>query len=155
MRFSLRGLLILVGGLSVYCALVFTAPVVLSILGLTMMSLFVPPVIVGGIIYGRGAWRAFWIGCAASGFIPFFVAAYLGLSMSAMILTGDDELDDAGRWYGVGLAFCHALVFFNGIIVVAMRWVYGDGRADRPATSDSAPYTVIHRRITLDRSVDS
>ena len=61
MRFSLLSLLSLVGGVSVYCGLMFATPVALSLIGLKLIGVCVPPVVVGGIIYGRDPWRAFWI----------------------------------------------------------------------------------------------
>lgn len=155
MQFSLRAFLIFVGLFSVYCGLTFALPVALSMLGLTLLTFFIPPLIVGGIIYSRGAMRAFWIGCAASGFIPLIVALYLGVSVTFLAFSDSGDLEDGGRWYCAGLAFCHVLVAVYGMIVVAMRWF---SRGFRPAeTQREAPTTsVIHRRVIIDEpAVDS
>jgi len=153
MRFSLRSLFIVIACTSIYCAVVFAIPVVLSFLALTVMTLLFPPIAVGGIVYGRGAWRAFWIGCAASGFVPCFIAAYMGTTVSAMLLLGDYDSEDVNRWYCAGLAFCHALVVVYGMIVVAMRWVHEVRITDARRDDSSDHYSVIHRRIALDQAL--
>lgn len=152
MQFSLRAFLIFVGLFSVYCGLTFALPVALSLLGLTLLTFLCPPVIVGGIMYGRGAMRAFWIGCAASGFIPLIVALYLGISMTIAAFTELGDLDDGGRWYCAGLAFCHLSVAVYGLIVVAIRWFSGGARPAKTGGEDSRP-RIIHRRVIVDEPV--
>jgi hypothetical protein len=152
MQFSLRAFLIFVGLSCIYLAVTFALPVVLSLLGLTLLTFFFPPLIVGGVIYGRGAMRAFWIGCAASGFIPLIVALYLGISVTIAALSDISELDDGGRWFCAGLAACHVLVAVYGSIVVAMRWLCGGARmAERQ--DDESRSRIIHRRVIVDEPV--
>ena len=128
------------------------ASIILSLLGLTLLTFFFPPLIVGGVIYGRGAMRAFWIGCAASGFIPLIVALYLGVSVTIAAFSDISELEEGGRWFCAGLAACHVLVAVYGAIVVAMRWLCGGARTARREGNDSRS-TIIHRRVIVDEPV--
>ena len=149
MQFSLRAFLIFVGLFSIYCGLTFALPVALSLLGLTLLTFLFPPVIVGGIIYSRGSTRAFWIGCAASGFIPLIVALYMGFTVTFLAFSDLGDLDDGGRWYCAGLAFCHLSVAVYGLIVIAMRWFSGSVRPAKTEGEASRP-RIIHRRVIVD-----
>jgi hypothetical protein len=149
MQFSLRAFLIFVGLFSAYCGLTFALPVALSTLGLTLLTFLFPPIIVGGIIYSRGTLRAFWIGCAASGFIPLIVALYLGVSITIATFGDWGDLEEGGRWYCAGLAFCHVLVAVYGVIVVAMRW-FSRGFGPTETKGEAPASSVIHRRVIID-----
>ena len=149
MRFSLRFLIVVTAIIAVYCGLVWGVPTAVGLILLSLLTTFIPPLIVGGIIYGRGTARAFWIGCAASGFIPFLVAAFYSFQWSFVRMDGINELGDEGWILTLTMAICHALVFANGLIVVLSKWLYAP-KGDR--AESNRHYEIIHRRVSLSGS---
>lgn len=67
MRFRLKTLFILTFVVAVACMVLFTLPDWLSLFVLIAVAMVTPGALIAGIIYGRGAKRAFAIGCLASG----------------------------------------------------------------------------------------
>lgn len=117
MRFSLRTLLVGVTLAAIYCGVLFGLPASIANVVLAVLSVVLPSFIVGGIVYSREAWRAFWIGCAAGG-LP--LGLYLNLGVVLPMYSG---LDDSNDWYRYLMATWHGAIVVNGIIVVAVRWI--------------------------------
>jgi hypothetical protein len=79
MQFRLRTLLAVITYLSVISALVFAAPPVVAWPLLGLLLLVSPAVWIVGIVYGRGARRAFFIGGTAAGIGPFVATSFVSL----------------------------------------------------------------------------
>jgi hypothetical protein len=93
MQFPLRALMILMVVVSVFCGLVFGAPPIVTLPALLVILWISPAVWINGIIYGRGAWRPFFIGGTMGGLAPHLGALYYSI-MSAVALL--DDID--GSW---------------------------------------------------------
>ena len=100
-----------------YCALLFAMPPAIRFGGLILVSVVLIPVIVGGIVYARGAWRAFWIGCA-TGASP--MAWYFAIGAVAFIPVYQGQESHEFRYM---LAGCHLLTLVDGVVVVIVRWI--------------------------------
>ncbi|MFP6677100.1 MAG: hypothetical protein VB878_18595 [Pirellulaceae bacterium] len=82
MRFSLRGLLIVLTGVSVCSALLFSVPDSIGLLLLVFLAVAVPAALTAGAVYRRGAWRAFCIGgLFPSGLLLYVTGWMFGLSI--------------------------------------------------------------------------
>lgn len=79
MQFRLRFLFAVVTYLSVILALVFAAPPIIAWPLLSLLLLVSPAVWIAGIVYARGAWRAFFIGGTAAGIGPFVTTSLITL----------------------------------------------------------------------------
>lgn len=148
MQFKLRTLFAIVSLCCIYCGIVFGLPPAASLIALCLLTVSMPSLIVGGIIYARGAARAFWIGCAASGFIPFLVSAYLGFAIAVAVFDESGDGEEA-RWYLFAIAICHSLVALQGLIVVGSRWLHSPRRTANTAIPLEGAYQVLHNRISL------
>ena len=78
MQFRLRTLFILTAVICVFCGLI-TAPPFVAIPVFCGVSLLAPAFWVPGIIYGRDARRAFFIGGICSGTVPYLVLVFFSL----------------------------------------------------------------------------
>ncbi|HVX15255.1 MAG TPA: hypothetical protein VHC22_28965 [Pirellulales bacterium] len=124
MRYRLKTLFILTFLVAVACAVLFSLPAVLSLAVLGAVAMVTPAGLIAGIIYGRGAKRAFAIGCLASGgwalwASPFFVAAALS-----------DGIDVSDQPIVVQIAFVayYAVVALGGGVSVGVRRLCYQGR---------------------------
>jgi hypothetical protein len=118
-QFSLRSILLCIVLLSLYFGLAFATPPTIAIIGLVLLSAVMLPAIVGGIIYARASWRAFWIGCATGAFPLGFFWWYIML-LGSFIPVNQGEESKTGIYY---LAAFHCLVIVDGVIVVVVRWL--------------------------------
>jgi hypothetical protein len=104
MQFRLRTLLAVITYLSVIFALVFAAPPVVAWPLLGLLLLVSPAVWIAGIVYGRGAWRAFFIGGTAAGIGPFVTTSLTALiygvdGLSPLLRDWSDLTANVGdRW---------------------------------------------------------
>jgi len=97
MQFHIRTLLVVTFVVSVLCALVFASPPIVCIPVLCAMLWIGPAVWINGIIYGRGAWRPFFIGGVITGLGPHLAALYYSYMIIASLFDGGsiDELLNA------------------------------------------------------------
>src|SRR5688572_30675273 len=101
MNFSLRQLLVLTTLLCAYVAVASALPVSLSVIILALGTTLLPAFFLGGILYSRGNWRAFWCGAASCGTIPamlvtwWIVVVVLGEldEMSALLFSFGDNFE--------------------------------------------------------------
>lgn len=153
MRFSLRALLLWTVVIAVYLGLAFGLPPIFGGPLLLMMTLWLPVVIVCGIIYGREMRRAFWIGCATGGFVPLLVGLYfaysIGISLVLIDLSSDIDFDEFGA-YTSAFAVLHGFVYLSGAVAVVARAVML--RSARRSAPAQTPVTtsVLHRRIVVE-----
>ena len=115
MQFSLRALLIVVTFAAIYCGVLFGLPVSNSVFVLAGLSGILPGIIVGGIVYSRSQWRAFWVGCAAGGVAVGF---FLGLQVFLPSYAGGNDT----KYLLYGMAIWHSLILLNGMVVAAISW---------------------------------
>ena len=94
MQFHIRTLLVVTFVVSVLCGLVFASPPIVCIPVLCTMLWIGPAVWINGIIYGRGAWRPFFIGGVIAGVGPHLAALYYSYMIVASLFDGGsiDEL---------------------------------------------------------------
>ena len=140
MQFSLRALFLVVSLSAVFCGILFALPVALSLIVLTLLSFLLPPLVVGGIVYGRDGVRAFWIGCAVSGFVSTFVASIWRFVVCIEMIEGNPwflPVNEEVRWIVAILASFHLLIFFSGgAIVVVMRRLCCDKKNGKESGDD-------------------
>jgi hypothetical protein len=145
MQFPLRALLILMVVVSVFCGLVFGAPPIVTLPVLLVILWISPAVWINGIIYGRGAWRPFFIGGTMGGLAPHLGALYYSI-MSAVALIDDvngswAELVAMGtteaRWANIYIAtvFLVPGVFalFGGLAGVGTYWMCQPAKSKQSA----------------------
>ncbi len=134
MQFPLRALMILMVVVSVFCGLVFGAPPIVTLPVLLVILWISPSVWINGILYGRGAWRPFFIGGTMGGLAPHLGALYYSiLSVISMIEDGDSwtELRVAGSEARLANIY-HAVIFlipgvfslFGGLAGVWTYWMF-------------------------------
>ncbi len=119
MRFSLRSLFSGIAAAALYCCVLFVVPPEVSSVCMVVMTLLALPIIVGGIVYSCGTWRAFWIGCAV-GYGPISVYSVPTMLWSFMPIVSGEEGSEYVLSYA--LAAFHCFIVFNGGIVVLVRW---------------------------------
>ena len=97
MQFHIRTLLVVTFVVAVLCGLVFASPPIVCIPVLCTMLWIGPAVWINGIIYGRGAWRPFFIGGVVTGLGPHLAALYYSYMIIASLFDGGsiDELLNA------------------------------------------------------------
>ena len=146
MQFRLRTLFGCITALGVYFAVVFALPFAASYVCLMLMSFFMIPVMVTGVVYERGYARTFWIGCAASGVIPLLAMLYF--SAAGLYLLYDANGDDESRAISILLAVSHALVLLSGGVAVVSRWLIE--RNHHALRSDATgDMSILHGRVTV------
>jgi hypothetical protein len=114
MQFRLRTLLAVITYLSVIFALVFAAPPIVAWPLLGLLLLVSPAVWIAGIVYGRGAWRAFFIGGTAAGIGPFIATSFISLmyaidALPALFSDWPNFSADAGERWETILVSCMLL----------------------------------------------
>ena len=124
MKFSMRSLILLLTAASIYVAIVFALPDYLSYLLLALGTLFTPAVVIGGLVYSRRNWRAFWCGYGATALMPLL---YFGFVSSMMMGYGAFDGEEARTMCYV-LAGIQLLPIFGGLATVAMRRIFKSQR---------------------------
>jgi hypothetical protein len=87
MQFHLRTLLIVMVAVSLLCGVVFAAPPIVCLPVLVTILWVCPAVWLNGIVYGRGAWRAFFIGGFIAGLGPHLGALYYSALAAGSVLS--------------------------------------------------------------------
>jgi hypothetical protein len=107
---------------------------------------------VNGIIYGRGAWRPFFIGGLMAGLMPHMVALYFSV-MAAIGLVGGDTLDQlslGGQWPNLLIAAIllspGLFALCGGLTGVAVYWQFRSPPAPALSTAPGE-YLVISGRL--------
>ena len=83
MRFTLKTLFVAILVSALICCVLFALPARLTLIVLSSLFFLAPPILIAGIVYGRGYGRAFSIGCvSAGGCLPIVYLYYAyGLAM--------------------------------------------------------------------------
>ena len=146
MQFSLRALLSFVTLLAVYLAVVFAIPSGVGYVCLMLATVALLPVIVTGVVYDRGFWRTFWIGCAAAGVLPLLIMFVFGSGVIYYDFTSGEEL----RTHVYIIATGHGLVVLSGCAALATRILIDRKNRRHARRAKPAPDSVLHGRVTVD-----
>ena len=76
MQFHIRTLLLLTAVVSLVCGVVFAASPLVAFPVLCFALWVSPSFWLCGILYGRDAWRSFFVGGTTAGFVPHLIANY-------------------------------------------------------------------------------
>lgn len=98
MRMKLSMLFIMVSMIAFILGILFMTPLVIAGAFCLITMCITPAVWLTGIIYGRGIWRAFFIGGMLTGFVPHFVIMVYALLAGTQSLT---SVADQGLNLGV------------------------------------------------------
>ena len=164
MQFRLRSLFILTAIVSVLCGLIFAAPPIVALPIFCLILWVCPAFWITGIVYGRGAWRPFFIGGVMAGIGPHLASLYYSIMVAASLFEGGalGELADVdGTFPNLPMA---AMLLGSGPFALIGGWV-GMGvyyAFEQPTTvAPSSPalgnddYVVIHGRLTTTPAVRS
>jgi hypothetical protein len=156
MQFHLRTLLVVMFVVSVMCGLVFASPPIVCIPVLCTILWVCPAVWLNGIIYGRGAWRPFFIGGFIAGLGPHLAALYYSFMIIVSLFEGgsiDDLLDAQGPFTNVITAALllgpGVFAFLGGLAGATTYWLLLPPKKERaagPLASDE--YLVVTGRLT-------
>lgn len=165
MQFNIRFLLGLTAAVAVLCGIVFAAPTIVTIPVLIGLLWISPALWINGIVYGRGAWRPFFIGGTMSGLGPHVFALYYTLMIAVQLLEGDGwtELLEGDRLTNLHIA---AVFVFPGVfallggLVGAWTWWMFQPVKSTPKSDDrtnGAPvaeeYMIVSARLKAERTV--
>ena len=117
MQFHIRTLLVLMVVVSLLCGVVFAAPPLVCVVVLCTILWVCPAVWVNGIVFGRGAWRAFFIG----GFMALVMRAEL--ARPGLQFLSSDQYNQLFTMYGtiMLLFFATPIVFAFANFVVPLQ----------------------------------
>jgi hypothetical protein len=156
MQFHLRTLLVVMFAVSVLCGLVFASPPIVCIPVLCALLWIGPAIWINGIIYGRGAWRPFFIGGVIVGLGPHLGALYYSFMIAASLFEGDS----IGEWFQMQGRLTNVITaaillgpglfaFFGGLAGVATYWLLLPPKHERTAKPLAADeYLVVSGRLT-------
>lgn len=125
MRFKLKTLFIVTFLVAVACAVLFTLPDWLSLSVLVAVAMVTPGALIAGIIYGRGAKRAFAIGCLASGGWALWISPYL---FFVMISNGESFSGDEPIVFKLMFVAYYFVLAVAGFVSVGVRRLCYQGR---------------------------
>jgi hypothetical protein len=158
MQFRLRSLFIVTAAVAVTCGVVFAAPPIVALPLLCTVLWVCPALWVNGIIYGRGAWRPFFIGGLMAGIGPHVAALYYSLIVVVELFDGGslrDLMQPSEPFPNLAMA---AILLGPGLFALLGGWVgmgvYYAFPPEKPATmqpqSPTSDYLVIEGRMRGD-----
>jgi len=161
MQFNIRTLLALMVAASVLCGVIFAAPPIVAtpiLIGLLWIS---PSLWINGIIYGRGAWRPFFIGGTIAGLVPHLASLYFSVMAVAALFEGDGwtELFEANERFPnlyVAATFLAPGPFslLGGLVGVWTWWMFQPARAQSATMQPTIEspkvdeYVIVSGRLT-------
>lgn len=156
MQFHIRTLLALMVAVSLLCGLVFAAPPVVCIPVLCAILWVSPAVWVNGIVFGRGAWRAFFLGGLLAGLVPHLGALYFSFMIVGGLFDGGslgDFLEGDGPfpnlYVAIGWLVPGVFAFLGGISGAVTCWLLQPAKGERAAKSPpEGEYLIVSGRLT-------
>lgn len=157
MQFRLRSLFILTAVVSVMCGLIFAAPPIVALPIFCLILWVCPAFWITGIIYGRGAWRPFFIGGVMAGIGPHLASLYYSIMVAASLFDGGAFKDLMEMDSGLGNLAMAGMLLGSGPFALLGGWtgmaVY---YSFQPSTNITTPlpslakddYVVIQGRLT-------
>lgn len=156
MQFRLRSLFILTAVVAVTCGIAFAAPPYVALPILCTVLWVCPALWVNGIVYGRGAWRPFFIGGLMAGIGPHLAALYYSVVVVIQTFdSGAGELFSANNRGAMLLTYAVLLgpgffALIGGMIGACVYWAFSVPpppiRPTPTVTNDD--YLVIEGRLT-------
>jgi hypothetical protein len=116
-RYRLKSLFVLTFVVAVACMVLFTLPDWLSLAVLATVAMATPGALIAGIIYGRGAKRAFAIGCLASGGWALWITPILVF----MVIAGETTFVEGASEIKWAFVLYYAALAFAGIVAIGVR----------------------------------
>jgi hypothetical protein len=128
MQFRLKSLFWFVFFVAAVCGVLFALPNWVSCIVLAAVAFVSPAAIVSGIVYGRGARRAFAIGCLASGGWTLFGMPYVAVQLQS----GYDEImsvnSETAMIAKIVFVAYYAVLLLSGLASVGIRRLCYQGR---------------------------
>ena len=159
MQFTIRSLLVLTAIVSVLCGIVFAAPPILAVPLLCMILWVCPAFWVNGIIYGRGAWRPFFIGGFMAGLVPHLIALYFSITAVILVFSGQslgDLIDMNLPWPNLLISAIllapGLFALLGGLTGVCVYWTFQPAQVNSAIAVADSPtpdeYLVVSGRLT-------
>jgi len=159
MQFTIRSLLVVTALVSVLCGIVFASPPIVAVPILCAILWVCPAFWVNGIIFGRNAWRAFFVGGFMAGLVPHLIALYFSVTAVILVFSGQslgDLIDVNLPWPNLIISAIllapGLFAFTGGITGVCTWWMLQPAQAKTPQPSAESPasdeYLVISGRLT-------
>ena len=148
MQFSLKSMLLTTVVMSILCAMLFAVPPVVSIIFFLVTVLIAPPVLITGIVYGRGHLRAFCIGCVSSPLI--LVLLYAPVMLLGLFDASASDWAEYGTQMKIMASCLLGGLFASGAVSVFVRWLAlrGQESPSKPGLGPEA-HSVLHQRVTV------
>jgi hypothetical protein len=156
MQFRLRSLFILTAVVSVMCGLIFAAPPIVAIPVFCMILWVCPAFWITGIIYGRGAWRPFFIGGVMAGIGPHLASLYYSIMAVGSLFENNSWAELLQPGHGLTNLLSAGMLLGSGPFALIGGWI-GMGVyyafQPTPSTQPSSPsmlhedYVVIEGRL--------
>jgi hypothetical protein len=157
MQFRLRTLFIITAVVAVMCGLIFAAPPIVALPIFCTILWVCPAFWINGIIYGRGAWRPFFIGGVMAGIGPHLGSLYYSIMVAASLFDGDSLAELLQPGEGLHNLLAAAMLLGSGPFALLGGWtgmaVYYMSQPEKPALSQypslaNDDYVVIEGRLT-------
>jgi hypothetical protein len=128
-QFRLKSLFTLIFMIACACGVLLALPDWICCIVLAVVALVSPAAIVAGIVYGRGARRAFFIGCLASCGWMLWAAPYFIVQLLAEGVDGVMSVEaEAAIWIKTVFVAFYAVLALSGLVSVAVRRLSYQGR---------------------------
>lgn len=156
MQFNIRFLLGLMVAVSLLCGVIFAAPPIVATPILIGLLWITPALWINGIVYGRGAWRPFFIGGTIAGLAPHLVSLYFANTLAFTLVAGEgwSELLESGeRWphLWVVIAFCvpGPFAFLGGLLGMWTWWMFQPAKANSARSEPATPSASAHEYVIV------
>jgi len=151
-RFTLKTLFVAIFVSALICCVFFALPARLTLIVLSSLFFLAPPILIAGIVYGRGYGRAFSVGCVSAGGCLPFVYLYYVYGLAMMFSDGDwlSEVDnDTMLTIKVYFAVATVLIGLSGLAAMSVRWLSLrlNRKDDKLSASDPKEYSLLHGRV--------
>lgn len=124
MRFRLKSLFVLTFLVAIACMVLFALPDPWSVFALAAFAMATPGALIAGIIYGRGAKRAFAIGCFASGGWVLWLTPVVFYAA----VNGEMNLSEEPTAAKLMFVAFYGVLAFSGLAAVGVRRLCYQGR---------------------------
>lgn len=124
MRFRLKSLFLLTFFVALACMVLFALPDVLSVFSLAAVASATPGGLIAGIIYGRGAKRAFAIGSLASGGWLLWITPIVFYAS----INGELNLSEEPATAKIVFVSFYGVLAFGGLVAIGVRRLCYQGR---------------------------
>jgi len=148
-RFTLKTLFVAVSAAALICCVFFALPGWLAVAILAFLWFLAPPVLIAGIVYGRGYARAFFIGCVSAGGCLPMVYLYVFAAIWAEWDWFDRADNETALTAKIAVAVFSFLVSLSGLAAMSVRWLFLRlyGKTGEHQASTPKEYSLLHGRV--------